>query len=138
MDDIGALEREMTMWHHHLHAHPETGFDGGIGVATRSPWILIHTLALLSRSATASSRPREAYLERRFGDAYRDYKARVRRWPLRRTRWLPRRASAYATNRGTPHYRLLSEAKPHSPAVAQTVDFGLARSKMLYLSIRVD
>ena len=22
----------------------------------------------------------EAYLERRFGDAYRDYKARVRRW----------------------------------------------------------
>jgi len=47
MDDIGALEREMTMWRHHLHAHPETGFDGGIGVATRSPWILIHTLALV-------------------------------------------------------------------------------------------
>ena len=24
---IGALEREMTVWRHHLHAHPETGFE---------------------------------------------------------------------------------------------------------------
>jgi hypothetical protein len=32
----------------------------------------------------------------------------------------------------------LSEAKPHSPAVAQTVGFGLGRSKILYFSMGVD
>jgi hypothetical protein len=34
--------------------------------------------------------------------------------------------------------RLLSKAKSHFPAVAQTVDFGLGRSKMHYLSMGVD
>jgi hypothetical protein len=39
----------------------------------------------------------------------------------------------YVTNRGTPHYKLLSRAEFHFPAVAQTVGFGLERSKMLDL-----
>jgi len=52
----------------------------GIGIAVRSPWILILTLplAILIRYGVVARE--EAYLERRFGDAYRDYKARVRRW----------------------------------------------------------
>jgi hypothetical protein len=32
----------------------------------------------------------------------------------------------------------LSEAKPHSPAVARTVGFGLGKSKIPYLSMGVD
>jgi protein-S-isoprenylcysteine O-methyltransferase Ste14 len=52
----------------------------GIGVAAHSPWILIllPPLALLIRYGVVARE--EAYLERLFGDAYRDYKARVRRW----------------------------------------------------------
>jgi protein-S-isoprenylcysteine O-methyltransferase Ste14 len=52
----------------------------GIGVAARSPWTLILTLplAILIRYGVVGRE--EAYLERRFGDAYRDYKQRVRRW----------------------------------------------------------
>jgi protein-S-isoprenylcysteine O-methyltransferase Ste14 len=52
----------------------------GIGVAAQSPWILILVLplALVIRYGVVARE--EAYLERRFGDAYRDYKARVRRW----------------------------------------------------------
>ena len=53
---------------------------GGIGVAAQSPWTLVLTLplAILIRYGVVARE--EAYLERRFGDAYRDYKARVRRW----------------------------------------------------------
>ncbi len=52
----------------------------GIGLATRSPWILVLVLpvAMIMRYGVVARE--EAYLERRFGDAYRDYKARVRRW----------------------------------------------------------
>jgi protein-S-isoprenylcysteine O-methyltransferase Ste14 len=52
----------------------------GIGLAVRSPWILILAppLAVTIRYGVVARE--EAYLERRFGDAYRDYKARVRRW----------------------------------------------------------
>jgi len=53
---------------------------GGIGVATRSPWILILTLPLAITIRSGVVAREEAYLEQRFGDAYRDYKARVRRW----------------------------------------------------------
>jgi protein-S-isoprenylcysteine O-methyltransferase Ste14 len=53
---------------------------GGIGVAARSPWILILTLPLAITIRYGVVAREEAYLERRFGDAYRDYKARVRRW----------------------------------------------------------
>jgi len=53
---------------------------GGIGVAARSPWALILTLPLAITIRYGVVAREEAYLERRFGDAYRDYKARVRRW----------------------------------------------------------
>jgi protein-S-isoprenylcysteine O-methyltransferase Ste14 len=53
---------------------------GGIGVAARSPWTLVLTLPLAVTIRYGVVAREEAYLERRFGDAYRDYKARVRRW----------------------------------------------------------
>jgi protein-S-isoprenylcysteine O-methyltransferase Ste14 len=52
----------------------------GIGASARSPWtlILILPLAITIRDGVVARE--EEYLERRFGDAYRHYKARVRRW----------------------------------------------------------
>jgi protein-S-isoprenylcysteine O-methyltransferase Ste14 len=52
----------------------------GIGIAALSPWILILTLPLAITIRYGVVAREEAYLERRFGDAYRTYKARVRRW----------------------------------------------------------
>ena len=52
---------------------------GGIGMVVRSPWILILTLPLAITMRYGVVAREEAYLERRFGDAYRDYKARIRR-----------------------------------------------------------
>ena len=52
----------------------------GIGVAARSPWSLILALPLFVILRYGVVAREEAYLERRFGDAYRDYKAHVRRW----------------------------------------------------------
>lgn len=53
---------------------------GGIGIAVRGPWILILALPLAIAMRYGVVAREEAYLERRFGDAYRDYKARVHRW----------------------------------------------------------
>lgn len=53
---------------------------GGIGVAAQSPWTLILTLPLAITIRYGVVAREEAYLERRFGDAYLDYKRRVRRW----------------------------------------------------------
>ena len=53
---------------------------GGIGIAAQSPWILILTLPLAITIRYGVVAREEAYLERRFGDVYRDYKTRVRRW----------------------------------------------------------
>ena len=53
---------------------------GGIGLAARSPWTLILTLPLAITIRYGVVAREEAYLERRFGVAYRDYRARVRRW----------------------------------------------------------
>jgi protein-S-isoprenylcysteine O-methyltransferase Ste14 len=53
---------------------------GGIGIAAPSPWTLILTLPLALAIRYGVVAREEAYLERRFGDAYRDYKSRVRRW----------------------------------------------------------
>jgi protein-S-isoprenylcysteine O-methyltransferase Ste14 len=53
---------------------------GGVSVAARSPWTLILTLPLAITIRYGVVAREEAYLERRFGDTYRDYKARVRRW----------------------------------------------------------
>src|SRR5262245_58896030 len=52
----------------------------GIATAARSTWalILVVPLAITIRYGVVARE--EAYLERRFGDTYRDYKARVRRW----------------------------------------------------------
>lgn len=52
----------------------------GIGMATASPWALILTLPLAITIRYGVVAREEAYLERRFGGAYRDYRARVRRW----------------------------------------------------------
>lgn len=52
----------------------------GIGTAVRSPSILILALPLAIIIRYGVVAREEVYLERRFGDTYRDYKARVRRW----------------------------------------------------------
>ena len=52
----------------------------GIGTAVRSPSILILALPLAIIIRYGVVAREEAYLERRFGDTYRDYMARVRRW----------------------------------------------------------
>ena len=52
----------------------------GIGVAAHSPWTLILALPLAITLRYGVVAREEAYLERRFGDVYRDYKASVRRW----------------------------------------------------------
>ena len=53
---------------------------GGIGIAVRSPSILILTLPLAIAIRYGVVAREEAYLEQRFGHTYRDFKARVHRW----------------------------------------------------------
>jgi protein-S-isoprenylcysteine O-methyltransferase Ste14 len=53
---------------------------GGIGLAAQSPWVLMITLPLAITIRYGVVAREEVYLERRFGEAYRDYKGRVRRW----------------------------------------------------------
>jgi protein-S-isoprenylcysteine O-methyltransferase Ste14 len=52
----------------------------GIAVAAHSTWILILVVPLAITMRYGVVAREEVYLERRFGDTYRDYKARVRRW----------------------------------------------------------
>jgi protein-S-isoprenylcysteine O-methyltransferase Ste14 len=52
----------------------------GLGLALRSTWLLIAVPVVAIALQELAIRPEEAYLERRFGDHYRRYKARVRRW----------------------------------------------------------
>ena len=52
----------------------------GIGLAVHSLWILVLTMPIAAAIRYGVVAREEAYLERRFGDIYRDYKARVRRW----------------------------------------------------------
>jgi protein-S-isoprenylcysteine O-methyltransferase Ste14 len=53
---------------------------GGIALAAGSPWMLLLLLPIAVTMRLGVVAREEAYLERRFGDAYRGYKARVRRW----------------------------------------------------------
>jgi protein-S-isoprenylcysteine O-methyltransferase Ste14 len=52
----------------------------GLGIAFDSPWLLVMLVpfALLIRYGVVARE--EAYLERKFGEAYRSYRRRVRRW----------------------------------------------------------
>ena len=52
----------------------------GLAIAFNTLWLLIASVpfALLIRYGVIA--PEEAYLERKFGDVYRGYRARVRRW----------------------------------------------------------
>jgi protein-S-isoprenylcysteine O-methyltransferase Ste14 len=52
----------------------------GIGIAARSQWVLTLTLPLAITVRYVFIAREEAYLERRFGETYRDYKTDVRRW----------------------------------------------------------
>ncbi|MER9893152.1 isoprenylcysteine carboxylmethyltransferase family protein [Mesorhizobium sp. M0119] len=52
----------------------------GLGVAAGSLWGIALVIPLLWVINTGVIAPEERYLERKFGDAYRAYKARVRRW----------------------------------------------------------
>ncbi len=52
----------------------------GIAIAAQSPWILLLLLPLAVTIRYGVVAREEAYLEWRFGDAYRYYKAHVRRW----------------------------------------------------------
>jgi protein-S-isoprenylcysteine O-methyltransferase Ste14 len=53
---------------------------GGIGLAAQSPWVLLITVPLAIVIRVGVVAREEGYLEQRFGDVYRDYKAHVRRW----------------------------------------------------------
>ncbi len=52
----------------------------GLGIAFDNPWLLLMLVpfALVIRYGVVARE--EAYLERRFGEAYRSYRRRVRRW----------------------------------------------------------
>jgi len=53
---------------------------GGIGLGAGSPWALVLVLPLAITIRYGVVAREEAYLALRFGDAYRQYKVRVRRW----------------------------------------------------------
>jgi protein-S-isoprenylcysteine O-methyltransferase Ste14 len=52
----------------------------GLSVAAGSPWAIVLVVPLLWVINVGVVAREERYLERKFGDAYRAYKARVRRW----------------------------------------------------------
>ena len=52
----------------------------GLSVAAGSRWAIGLLVPLLWVINVGVVKREERYLERKFGDAYRDYKARVRRW----------------------------------------------------------
>lgn len=52
----------------------------GVALATDGPWLLAQLVPLALVLHFGVVRREEAYLERKFGDAYRDYTRRVRRW----------------------------------------------------------
>ncbi|GAB4521132.1 MAG: isoprenylcysteine carboxylmethyltransferase family protein [Amphiplicatus sp.] len=55
-------------------------FGAGFGVATSNVWIILTTALAGVILHFLAIRPEEAYLERKFGEAFADYRRRVRRW----------------------------------------------------------
>ncbi len=55
-------------------------FCAGVAVFVNSLWMLVAAAGLMAALQKGVIEPEEAYLERRFGQRYLDYKARVRRW----------------------------------------------------------
>jgi hypothetical protein len=90
--DPGRLERaDQPADHDHrgdwplpLHAQPHLSWHGtgliGLAIAFDSLWLLMTLVpfALVIRYGVITRE--EAYLERKFGDVYRRYHTRVRRW----------------------------------------------------------
>ncbi|MCP4250598.1 MAG: isoprenylcysteine carboxylmethyltransferase family protein [bacterium] len=52
----------------------------GVGLGLGNLWIVASVALSLAAVYFVAVRPEETYLERKFGDEYRRYKARVRRW----------------------------------------------------------
>ncbi|MGH6846303.1 MAG: methyltransferase family protein [Methylocella sp.] len=52
----------------------------GIGCIVNSLWIILLSAVLVAALQKGVIEPEEAYLEKKFGDKYLRYKARVRRW----------------------------------------------------------
>lgn len=52
----------------------------GAAITFDRPWLLLVTPLFAGALTMLAIKPEEAYLERRFGDAYRQYTSRVRRW----------------------------------------------------------
>jgi protein-S-isoprenylcysteine O-methyltransferase Ste14 len=55
-------------------------FQLAIGVGSGNGWIVALVLPVLVIVEVTAIRHEEAYLERKFGDVYREYKRSVRRW----------------------------------------------------------
>lgn len=54
--------------------------QAAIGVGLGNPWIILLVPLSCAVVHITAIRPEEAYLERKFGDAYLEYKSSVRRW----------------------------------------------------------
>lgn len=54
--------------------------QAGIGIGLANGWVVVLILPVLVIIYAIAIRPEEAYLERKFGDAYTEYKKSVRRW----------------------------------------------------------
>jgi protein-S-isoprenylcysteine O-methyltransferase Ste14 len=52
----------------------------GVGLGADNLWIVLACLPALAAVHVIAVRPEETYLEGRFGEDYRGYKAKVRRW----------------------------------------------------------
>jgi protein-S-isoprenylcysteine O-methyltransferase Ste14 len=52
----------------------------GVGLTLNSPWSLLLAIPTGSALCLTAIKPEERYLDARFGDAYRAYRATVPRW----------------------------------------------------------
>jgi protein-S-isoprenylcysteine O-methyltransferase Ste14 len=57
-----------------------TLFQFGLGIALGNGWVAVLALAGLAICHFFAVRPEEAYLAEKFGESYRSYRARVRRY----------------------------------------------------------